>query len=97
MAAILSRVRSATISRSNWANDSSTFSTSRPIEVAVLNCCVTETKETLFASNRAMTRAKSMRLRLSRSTLYTTTQSTRPASTSASSRWNAGRSVLPPV
>src|SRR6516162_8725448 len=32
-AAILSRVRSAISSRSNWAKDNSTFKTSRPIEV----------------------------------------------------------------
>ena len=31
-AAILSRVRSAMISRSNWAKDSSMFRISRPIE-----------------------------------------------------------------
>ena len=46
VAAILSRVRSEMISRSNWANDKRTLRTSRPIEVAVLNCCVTETNET---------------------------------------------------
>ena len=43
-AAILSRMRSPVTSRSNWANDSSTFSVSRPIEVVVLNCWVTDTK-----------------------------------------------------
>ena len=45
VAAILSRVRSEIISRSNWANDRSTLSISLPIEVLVLNCCVTETNE----------------------------------------------------
>ena len=45
-AAILSRMRSEVTSRSNWANDKSTLSVSRPIEVVVLNCWVTETKET---------------------------------------------------
>src|SRR5512143_3898150 len=49
-AAILSRMRSEVTSRSNWANDSSTFSVSRPIDVVVLNCCVTETKDTLCLS-----------------------------------------------
>src|SRR6266446_4437600 len=44
-AAILSRMRSEVTSRSNWANDSSTFSVSRPIEVVVLNCWVTDTKD----------------------------------------------------
>src|SRR4029078_887166 len=46
-AAILSRMRSEVTSRSNWANESSTLSVSRPIEGVVLNCWVTETKETL--------------------------------------------------
>jgi hypothetical protein len=43
-AAILSRVRSTTISRSNWAKDSIMLSVSRPMDVVVFNCCVTETK-----------------------------------------------------
>src|SRR6266567_3144119 len=42
-AAILSRMRSPVTSRSNLANESSTFRVSRPIEVVVLNCWVTET------------------------------------------------------
>jgi hypothetical protein len=37
-AAILSRILSPVISRSNWAKDSNTFSVSRPIEVVVLKC-----------------------------------------------------------
>src|SRR5262249_3205274 len=37
-AAILSRTRSPTTSRSNWAKDSSTLSVSRPMLVVVLNC-----------------------------------------------------------
>src|SRR5215470_5622189 len=45
-AAILSRIRSDVTSRSNWAKESSTFRVSRPIEVVVLNCWVTETNET---------------------------------------------------
>ena len=45
-AAILSRMRSPVTLRSNWAKDSSTFSIRRPIEVVVLNCWVTETKDT---------------------------------------------------
>ena len=36
-AAILSRIRSPMISRSNWANESSMLSVKRPIEVVVLN------------------------------------------------------------
>jgi hypothetical protein len=46
VAAILSRVRSPMISRSNWAKDSNTLSISRPMLVALWICCVTETKET---------------------------------------------------
>ena len=49
LAATLSRMRSAVTSRSNWANDSRMFSVSRPIDVVVLNDCVTETKVTLVA------------------------------------------------
>jgi len=45
-AAILSRMRSAVTSRSNWAKDNSMFSVSRPMLVAVLKDWVTETKET---------------------------------------------------
>ena len=33
-------------SLSNWANDRSTLSVSRPIEVVVLNCWITETNDT---------------------------------------------------
>jgi hypothetical protein len=50
-AAILSRIRSAVTSRSNCANESSTLSVSRPIEVVVLNPCVTATKDTLCAKS----------------------------------------------
>jgi hypothetical protein len=46
-------------SRSNWANDSRTFRVSRPIEVVVLNCCVTETNDTLCLSNSSTSFAKS--------------------------------------
>src|SRR5262249_29781888 len=77
VAAILSRVSSAMISRSNWAKLSRTFSTSRPIEVAVLNCWVTAANATWCSPKDCIIRAKSRRLRLRRSTLYTTTQSTR--------------------
>ena len=45
-AAILSRMRSAVTSRSNWAKDKRTFRVNRPIDVVVLNCWVTETKDT---------------------------------------------------
>jgi hypothetical protein len=67
--AILSRVRSEMISRSNWAKDRSTLSMSRPIDVLVLNCWVTETNDTLCRSSTSMIFEKSIRLRLSRSTL----------------------------
>src|SRR6266446_7396571 len=68
-AAILSRMRSEVTSRSNWANDSSTFSVSRPIEVVVLNCWVTDTKDTLCRSNNSTSLAKSASDRVRRSTL----------------------------
>ena len=48
----------------------------RPIEVVVLNACVTETKETPWASNTSTILAKSSSERVSRSILYTTTMST---------------------
>ena len=72
------------------------FSVSRPSDVLVLNCCVTATKLTLCFSNTLSMRVKSSSERLSRSTLYTTTQSSSPASTAAESV-NAGRSMLAPV
>ena len=58
-AAILSRMRSEVTSLSNWANDRSTLSVSRPIEVVVLNCWVTETNDTPCASNSSTSLAKS--------------------------------------
>jgi len=69
VAAILSRVRSLIISRSNWANDRSTLSIKRPIDVLVLNCCVTETNDTLCRSSTSMIFEKSISERLRRSTL----------------------------
>src|SRR4051794_5008453 len=78
-AAILSRMRSPVTSRSNWAKDNSTLSVRRPIELVVLNCCVTETNDTASASKSSTSRAKSASERVSRSTLYTTTISIRPA------------------
>ena len=69
-AAILSRMRSAVTSRSNWAKDSSTFSVSRPMQVVVLKAWVIETKETPAASKIARRCwAKSASERVSRSTL----------------------------
>jgi hypothetical protein len=41
-AAILSRMRSPMTSRSNCAKDNRTLRVKRPIEVVVLNCCVTD-------------------------------------------------------
>ena len=68
-AAILSRMRSPVTSRSNWAKDSSTLSVSRPMEVVVLNCWVTETKETSRLSKISTILAKSVSERVSRSIL----------------------------
>ncbi len=45
------------------------FSVSRPIDVVVLNDCVTETKVTPFRSNTSTSLAKSASERLSRSIL----------------------------
>jgi hypothetical protein len=66
-AAILSRMRSEVTSRSNWAKDRSTLSVSRPIEVVVLNCWVTETNDTPCASNSSTSLAKSASDRVRRS------------------------------
>jgi hypothetical protein len=68
-AAILSRMRSPVTSRSNCANDKSMLRVRRPIDVVVLNCCVTETNETPFASNASTIFAQSLSERVSRSTL----------------------------
>ncbi len=68
-AAILSRMRSPVTSRSNWANDSSTFSVSRPMLVVVLKAWVTETNETPLASKASTILAKSDSARVRRSTL----------------------------
>jgi hypothetical protein len=68
-AAILSRMRSAVTSRSNWAKDNRTLRVSRPIEVVVLNCWVTETKDTWCLSNSSTMRAKSISDLVSRSIL----------------------------
>ncbi len=56
-------------SRSNWAKDSRTFRVRRPIELAVLNAWVMDTKETPPASNTSTILAKSARDRVKRSTL----------------------------
>src|SRR5947208_12058483 len=53
-AAILSRMRSPMTSRSNCAKDNRTLRVKRPIEVVVLNCCVTETKQAPCWDNAPM-------------------------------------------
>src|SRR6516164_280712 len=68
-AAILSRMRSPMTSRSNCAKDNSTLRVRRPIEVVVLNCCVTETNDALLASRISTILAKSASDRVSRSIL----------------------------
>src|SRR5439155_15269084 len=68
-APILSRIRSPVTSRSNWAKDNSTLRVSRPIELVVLNCWVTDTNDTPWASKISTSRAKSASERVSRSTL----------------------------
>ena len=68
-AANLSRIRSPITSRSNWAKESRMLSVSRPMQVVVLNCWVTETKVTSWRSNASTSLAKSISERLSRSIL----------------------------
>src|ERR1700680_268269 len=68
-AAILSRMRSPATSRSNWAKDNRTLRVSRPIDVVVLNCCVTDTNETPRASKTSVILAKSLNERVRRSIL----------------------------
>ena len=68
-ALILSRMRSAMTSRSNWAKESRMLSVSRPIEVVVLNDWVTLTKVTPLRSNTSTSFEKSISERDSRSIL----------------------------
>src|SRR5215471_850218 len=68
-AAILSRIRSPMTSRSNCAKDNRMLRVRRPIEVVVLNCWVTETKDAPLASRISTILAKSARERVSRSIL----------------------------
>ena len=68
-AAILSLMRSAVTSRSNCAKDNSTLRVNRPMEVVVLNCWVTETKETSRLSNTSTILEKSVSERVRRSIL----------------------------
>jgi hypothetical protein len=56
-------------SRSNWAKLSRMLRVNLPIEVVVLNCCVTLTKVTLWRSNTSTSLAKSVSERLRRSIL----------------------------
>jgi hypothetical protein len=70
-------------SRSNWANESKTFSVRRPIEVVVLNCWGTAANGTPPASKTSTILAKSASERVSRSALLTTTASTSLLSLSA--------------
>src|SRR5580692_2057419 len=65
-AAILSRMRSPITSRSNCAKDNRTLSVKRPIEVVVLNCCVTDTKDAPLASRISTILAKSASERVNR-------------------------------
>ena len=62
-------MRSPITSRSNWAKLSRMFSVRRPIEVVVLNDCVTDTKVTELRSNTSTSLAKSISERDRRSIL----------------------------
>ena len=68
-ALILSRMRSAVTSRSNWAKLSTMLRVSLPIEVVVLNDWVTETKVTPDRSNTSTSLEKSISDRDNRSIL----------------------------
>ena len=63
------RMRRACCGGVPWANDSSTFKVNRPIEVVVLNCWVTDTKDTSCRSNSSTSLAKSASERVRRSIL----------------------------
>jgi len=88
---LVARPLGGELARSNWAKLNKMLSVSRPNEWLVLNCCVTDTKLTPCLSKAPISRAKSSSDRDRRSTLWTITQSTFPASTSAISRFRAGR------
>ena len=95
-AAILSRMRSEVTSRSNWANDSSTFRVSRPIEVVVLNCWVTETKETPWRVEQ-LDQLGEVRQRAGQPVdLVDDDDVDLPGPDVLQQRCRAGRSVLPP-
>ena len=72
------------------------FSVSRPIEVVVLNAWVTETNETPLRSNTSTSLAKSISERRQPVDLVDHHDVDLPASMSASSRFSAGRSSVPP-
>src|SRR5258708_36439720 len=90
-AAILSRMRSEVTSRSNWANDSSTFSVSRPIEVVVLNCWVTDTKDTLWRSDNSSSFAKNAHPPGRGGAFYDTAEATPPPPPPSPNPRHAGR------
>jgi hypothetical protein len=91
MPRILSRMRSPTTSRSNCAKDNKTFRVRRPIEVVVLNCCVTETKDAPLAS-RIYDLGKIGERAGQPVDLGDDQVSTRPATISSSNCCSAGRS-----
>ena len=66
---LVARMRSPVTSRSNCAKDNSTLSVRRPIEVVVLNCCVTETNDAPLVSRISTILAKLASERVSRSIL----------------------------
>ena len=84
-------------SRSNWANDSSTLSVSRPIDVVVLNAWVTLTNETPCRSKISTILAKSPSERRQPVDLVDDDDiDLARARRRRSSRWSAGRSMVPP-
>ena len=93
---ILSRMRSAVISRSNCAKDMRMLSIMRPAAFDVSICWVTETNDTSCCSKSFERSVKSQRERERRSILYTTTTLICPTSMSLRSSVSAGRFIVPP-
>ena len=88
-------MRSPLTSRSNCAKDNKTFRVRRPIEVVVLNCCVTETKDAPLAS-RIYDLGKIGERAGQPVDLVDDRVSTRPAAISSSNCCSAGRSIVAP-
>ena len=76
---ILSRIRSAIVSRSNCENTDEIYIMARPIGEPVSNCSRMDTKSTSRRLNSSISAEKSLILRLIRSRRYTTMARNPPA------------------